>query len=231
MTGIPLTFVQNAKKYMVNQCPENIDEYIDCLLQDCSNPSANALEILQSWTKPPILPVLTREHNTHIQHRKSYCVVKWLYVTWQQNSMTIHIRVRNLWRIDTRFLHDSIVSRTIQCQLYNVYNSIYSYSVLLLLCINSTYSLDTSIVFILQICMIYTMFPVKYSWHIMSKFDSQVTQGLLNKELRANSSSDCCMFHGRYGFKNFEGSNMFVLHTVWSDFIALIWDRRELPVF
>ena len=133
---------------------------------DMTEFSANALEILQSWTEPSILPVLTREHNTHIQHRKSYCVVKWLYVTWQQNSMTIHIRVRNLWRIDTRFLHDSIVSHAIQCQLYSVYNPIYSYSILLLLCINSTYSLDTSIVFILQICMIYTMFPVKYSWYI-----------------------------------------------------------------
>ena len=43
---------------------------------------------------------------------------------------------------------------------------------------------------------------------------------------------DCvCVLLFRYGFKNFEGSNMYVLHTVWSDFIALIWDRRELPVF
>ena len=38
---------------------ENVVEYIDGLVQDCSNSIADALELLQSCTKPSILSVMS----------------------------------------------------------------------------------------------------------------------------------------------------------------------------
>ena len=82
----------------------NSRDNIDGLAQDCSNSIANALELLQSCTKPSIFYLITVSHRCHCisNHQKIYCLFHSLLKLIPQKTSK-HSWPFNRWLVDSSY--------------------------------------------------------------------------------------------------------------------------------
>ena len=82
-----------------------VEDHMDGLVQICSNSIANALELLQSCTKPSIL--LWMGQPQHMEHQTK-CADTYMYGAQQHHCSNIYINNQGSFRLRTQPMRDGV---------------------------------------------------------------------------------------------------------------------------